>query len=200
MHKHNLALLLSLLFFAAATFAQSGENQFSVTSVCSDESREFVEISVGAAITEISIIPNDPQANAVYWYPDAAATRRFWFSLESESLYISAWYSGGNAGVINYRLGSAEACERSAAPSVPMNECLGIALVDFTELIAYQPQEEGFVVDSLFYSFHDTLSFIVPADMVWRWSLYVDGLHVLSFEQTEAQACHVTDIYSQSAQ
>jgi hypothetical protein len=99
-----------------------------------------------------------------------------------------------------YELGNVAECDDGNTPPMdtePMNECLGIPFADFVNMIGFTPSDTGFIVDGLFYNFHETLSFIVPEDAVWQWDLYVDGLHVLTFEQSEIMECAVTEVYPQ---
>lgn len=187
-----------LVIFAllVAQFVSAQDNWFEVEGICIDEEgQELIEISVGPEVSEIVIIPSDPQSNAINWLPGETRTRRFWIDNDSTWIYVAAFYGGGAA---RFDLGNSQPCQSiSAEESVPMNECLGIATSEFIGAIGFEPIENGFVVDGIFYNFHETLSFFVPEDTIWTWDLYVDGRHVLSFEQSAEMPCTVTAIYPQ---
>jgi hypothetical protein len=179
--KAILALLLVFVLLVGAAMAL--DEGVSARGICAEDGRELVEISVADEVTEVVVIPSDPQTNAIYWYPGETKTRRFWIDDESDSVYISAFGDGGNMGVVTYRLGSAGQCGRSAAPEIERNECLGMAYDDFVNMIGFVPNEAGFVVDGNSYSFNDTLTFLVPVDAVCGWAacaaLRADGRECL---------------------
>lgn len=192
-----IALLIAMIFTLVTSAQDTPDNWFEVRGICAEDGRELIEVTVSSDVTEVVIIPSDPQANAIFWYPGETKTRRYWIdNVVNSSLYIAAFYGGG---ALRHQLGNVPDCEDGNVPSPisnePRNECLGIPLVDFVNMIGFTPVEEGFVVDGNFYNFHETLSFLVPVDAVWVWDAYVDGHHVLRFEQTADSACAVIEVY-----
>lgn len=188
-------LVIFVLLLIGSRAAAQDENWFEIRGVCAEEGRELIEIEAGPDVTEIVIIPSDPQTNAINWLPGATRTRRFWIDNDSTWIYVAAFYGGGAE---RFDLGNSRPCQEAPVGEIiPMNECLGITTADFIAAIGFQPIENGFTVDGIFYNFHETLSFLVPEEAIWSWDLYVDSLHVASFEQTADSPCSITAIYPQ---
>lgn len=185
---------LLVLLLALVVGVVDAQNWFSVRGICQEDGRELIEVSVSEGVSEIVIIPDDSQANAISWMVGETKTRRFWFGIENESLYVAAFFGGGGQ---RYELGNAPDCENNAPVEEPRNECLGMSYVDFIAAIGFEPADDFFVVDGNDYAYHDNLSFMVPIDDVWSWDLYADGVHVLTFAQGEDAPCAVTVIYPQ---
>jgi hypothetical protein len=194
-------LFILILLAAGIVSAQTGqgeiENWAEVRGICTEAGQELIEVTVSDAITEIIISP-DASEVAWAWYPGEEKSRSFWIDDANRFVSITIFVGGLGFTGETYWLGNSQPCEHDEGVLVsPVYECLGIGLADFVDAIGYRPESDGFVVDGNFYHFHETLSFIVPEDAVWVWDLYVDGRHVLRFEQSAAMRCTITAIYPQ---
>ena len=198
----QILILIVLLFAGGIISAQTGEgdieNWAEIRGVCAEDGRELVEVSVDGTVDTI-VVYGDADETTSIWYVGETKTRRFWFETEN-NIYVQAivFVGGGSFYSDAYSLDSNRDCDTlPPEPNEPVNECLGIPFADFVNMIGFEPVSDGFVVDGLLYNFHDTLSFIVPESTVWAWDLYVDGYHVLRFEQSEDTHCAVTGVYPQ---
>ena len=128
--------------------------------------------------TVIQTIPMSPSMIDFYGY-----------TYQAENAYVASkngvWY------LVVWELVDvpcAEEATEEAGNSPSINECLNVD----PYLLGLAPSGV-FVVDGLEYTYADNLSFFVPTDAIWHWDMWVDGVIVASFEQTEETACHVIE-------
>lgn len=195
----SLWIVLILLNLSYLIYAQTGEgeieNWVEARVICTTTDNWLLQVEVSANVSAVYLFPD--VSGAWVWFIGEAKTRRFWVDKDNQNVSIRVEVGEmGDYSADSVFLEDAAVCEISDA-SVAMNECLGIALADFIAMTNYEPLGDGFEVDGQAYYFHENLSFFVPVDAVWQWDLYVDGRHLLRFEQNEISECRVTEVYPQ---
>lgn len=169
----TLILIILLLTGAGVASANDGWDFY---YQCSTETHDIWGLEVDAEPNVWTIVPENYLAPAIY-----TASTGSYQVLASNYVYL--WRSAGEP-IGQYNTPERVDCDAEKLPyTPPMNECLGF----------YAPVSE-FVVDGSVYSAgaDGWVSFLVPTDAVWVWTVTVDGW-TGHYAQTESEVCHYVD-------
>lgn len=166
--------------------------------ICSNGSGHFFEFPDLGDATYFSVIePNSTAERVIRRGGRVRLPRSFtiftvWTYTEGDSGFDPVW---------QYEISPAVRCGDGEAPiavNAPLYNCLeGISEETIKALLGYTPTRSAFKVDNTLYPYGWELSFLVDADVRWRWDLYVDDKHIITFEQREDMPCQVVELYPQ---
>lgn len=174
--KKFLLLIVLVLVFSVSSFADAPLYRFS----CNEEGLIF------------SFLQDVDHVAYVGWFP--STEQHFLGSgVKASNYYVPSFYSY----VIVY-FG-----ETSRVADIPQLDCRNPRVPEATEIgkeclgIPY-PGQGVFTIDGNEYSYHESLSFVVPLDAIWRWELLINGELILLFEQTAPGNCQITEDYREN--
>ena len=122
-------------------------------------------------------------------------------SVNNSMEYVSVWKMNDRGqwnliGVIDIHC---ESHESQSSPYIAMNVCIDLPWHELTQWTGHTPLFNLVRIDGVEYDMSSGIYWSVPVEARWTWDLYIDGLHLISMEQTDEQECFVSSVYPQGA-